>query len=48
MTPWFVLASHDGDIGPASCVGALQVVPPSLEETKPTSSWQLELQFETG
>jgi hypothetical protein len=28
-------------IGPAAWVGALHVVPPSSEETKPTNSWHV-------
>ena len=41
MRPWVVLASQDSVIGPASWVGALQLVPPLVEEMKPTSSWQV-------
>ena len=41
MRPCEVLGSHDNVIGPATCVAALQLVPPLVEEMKPTSSWQV-------
>ena len=41
MRPWEVLASQDSDIGPVTLVAALQLVPPLVEEMKPTFSWQV-------
>ena len=41
MRPWEVLANQDKDMGPATLVAALQLVPPLVEEMKPTFSWQV-------
>jgi hypothetical protein len=41
MRPWEVLANQYNDIGPVTLVAALQLVPPLVEEMKPTFSWQL-------
>jgi hypothetical protein len=38
MYPSDVFGSHVTFIGPARVIGALQVEPPSVEETKPTKS----------
>jgi hypothetical protein len=44
-----VFGSQDRLIGPASWVAALQPVPPSVEEMKPTESWQVvAVQLEFG
>ena len=49
MRPWEVLANQDSDIGPVTLVAALQLVPPLVEEMKPTFSWQvLEVQAAVG
>jgi hypothetical protein len=37
-----VFGIQDRFIGPATRVGALQLVPPLVEEMNPTSSWQVE------
>jgi hypothetical protein len=36
-----VFGSQDKFIGPASVVGEPHVLPPSLDEIDPTSSWQV-------
>jgi hypothetical protein len=41
MRPWEVFASQSRRIGPASCLGVLQLVPPSGDEMNPTFSSQL-------
>jgi hypothetical protein len=43
-----VFAIQVGFIGPETWVGALQVAPPSSDETKPKVSWQLPPQLLTG
>ena len=44
-----VLAIQDRLIGPASWVAVPQVVPPSVEEMNPTSSWQVDaVQLDVG
>jgi hypothetical protein len=49
MRPWLVSAIHDRFIDPLTCVGGVQVEPPSSEETKPAvSSHVLTLQPLTG
>ncbi|MFE7709131.1 hypothetical protein ACFU6I_25775 [Streptomyces sp. NPDC057486] len=37
-----VEAICESDIGPATVCAALHVAPPSVEEVKPTSSWQVD------
>ena len=41
MRPWLVFASQPRVSGPVSCTGAVHVCPPSADELKPTSSWQV-------
>jgi hypothetical protein len=41
MSPELVGASQETIIGPARCTGLLHVLPPSVEERKPTLSWQV-------
>src|SRR6266511_5433835 len=49
IRPWLVFAIHARFIGPKTRWGALQVAPPSRDETKPKVSWHvLELQLLTG
>ena len=49
MKPCEVSGSDCSSVGPASWSGDDQVAPASVEETKPTSSWQVEVvQLELG
>ncbi len=49
MAPLDVLANQDNAIGPASLFVKLQVLPPSVDDEEPTSSWHVEeVQFAFG
>ena len=49
MRPWLVFGKYEGRIAPASWVGSVQVDPPFVDETYPTSSAHVdELQFALG
>jgi len=49
MYPWLVSGNQTRCMGPVTCVAVLQLLPPFVDEMKPTSSLQVEvLQLETG